>query len=122
MEESKETKKAKVEKEVIGEEIKAQSASVQPEAPAAVVGKPPKVKNKQMIITLAIVSGVVLFFLGLGLGYLLGHSTASTSRNSLPTNRNFTPPSDGGGRRFNPSSGTDDSTNDSNGDTKTQTN
>lgn len=34
--------------------------------------------SRQTILTIAIVSSVVLFFLGLGLGYLLGRSTVTT--------------------------------------------
>lgn len=115
MEEPKEAKKAKGEKVVVSEEVQAQ-----PEAITPVADKPPKAKNKQTVITLAIVSGVVLFFLGLGLGYMLGH--AGTSSRIIPGNGTMQPPSDGGGRRFTPNSNTNNSTDDSSTDTKTQTN
>lgn len=115
MEEPKEAKKAKVEKVVVSEAGEAQPKT---SAPGAV--KPPKAKNKQTVITLAIVSGVVLFFLGLGLGYMLGH--AGTSSRTMPGNGTMQPPPNGGGRRSMPNSGTDDTTDNSKSDTKTQTN
>lgn len=79
-----------------------------------------KAKASQTIITIAIISGVVLFFLGLGLGYMLGR--AGTSSRTNPGNGTMQPPSDGGGRRSMPYPDTDNTTDDSKSDTKTQTN
>lgn len=69
-----------------------------------------KPKGKQTVITFAIISGVVLFFVGLGLGYAWGHGTTS-SRSNVPGSGKFTPPESGGGRRTSPNSGTDNTTN-----------
>lgn len=41
-------------------------------APVAVVSGPKKDKKMQMTITIAIVASALLFFVGLGLGFLLG--------------------------------------------------
>lgn len=60
---------------------------VQPEKPAK------QGLGRQNIITIAIVSGVILFFGGLGLGYLWGHNTSSRfdDRPNNMMNGNFTP-------------------------------
>lgn len=127
MEERKETKKTQVEKGAVKEEVRMPPTPAQPELSTPAVATPSKEKSKQTVITLAIVGGVVLFFIGLGMGYLLGHSTAN-NRGNFPGNGTFTPPENGGGRRFYPNSstnnGTDNNTNSGSNDTnsKTQTN
>lgn len=85
----------------------------------AVVGQS-KAKKNQNVITIAIISGVVLFFVGLGLGYLLGHSTLDGDRDFRGGNLQL-PGNGDGDRRFYPNSGTDDSTNNSGGSSSTTT-
>lgn len=100
------------------EQLRGQSqkkAEVQPTAADQKV-----TKKKQAFYTIAIVSGVILFFVGFGLGYLLGHNTASSSR-SFPDSGTMQPPSDGGGRRFTPSSGTDNNTDDNSSSSSSST-
>lgn len=112
------TESVKKTKPVVTEEMPA----VQPVAVTEPAVKPAAKKplSTQTVITIAIISGVVVFFLGLGLGYMLGH--AGTSSRTMPGNGTMQPPPNGGGRRSMPNSGTDDTTDNSKSDTKTQTN
>ncbi len=65
-----------------------------------------KAKKNQNAITIAIISGVVLFFAGLGLGYLLGHSALDGDRDFRGGNLQL-PGNGDGDRRFYPNSRTD---------------
>jgi hypothetical protein len=81
-------------------------------------------KSNQTALTIAIVSAVVLFFMGLGLGYVLGHATSEQTR--FPGSR-LQFPGDGDGRRLYPNSRSNTDTNtgtgsSSNTNTNTQTN
>ena len=89
----------------------------QPQVVAPVVVQTEKPKNNQSALTIAIISAVALFFVGLGLGYLLGHSTNERSRVPLNGIR-F---QDDRERRFYPNSGTNNNTNDTNSNTNTNT-
>lgn len=103
-------------KESEPEVTKSETVVQQPVAVAPVVLQTEKPKNNQSALTIAIISAVALFFVGLGLGYLLGHSTSERSR--VPMN-GIQLPGDGG-RRFYPNS-TRNSTNGTNSDTNTNT-
>lgn len=93
----------------------------EPQIVGPIVVQTEKPTNNQTALTIAIISAVALFFVGFGLGYLLGHST--NERVKLPTNGTQIPRGDGG-RRFYPNSDTDTTTEgtDSDTNTKTQTN
>lgn len=86
--------------------------------PAVVAQQVPK-KKDQTVITIAILSGVVLFFVGIGLGYLLGHTTVGNDNDFRGGAMQF--PGDGGGRRFYPNSGTNDSTDNNSGSSDSST-
>lgn len=88
-----------------------------------VVAEKAVTKKNQTVITIAIVSGIVLFFVGFGLGYALGHTT--TGFDSDFRGGNLQSPGDGNGRQFYPNSGTNNSTNGGSSSTttpQTQTN
>lgn len=104
-------------KESEPEATKSETVVQQPVAVAPVVVQTEKPKNNQSALTIAIISAVALFFVGLGLGYLLGHSTNERSR--IPLN-GIRLPGDRE-RRFYSNSGTDTSTNSTNGNTNTNT-
>lgn len=59
---------------------KPEQAAPQPQVIAPVVVQAEKPKSNQSALTIAIISAVALFFVGLGLGYLLGHSTNDRAR------------------------------------------
>lgn len=104
----KEAKHVEKKELVVSEEpVKVVEPVVAPVSPV-VAAQPAKKTSKQTLMTIAIAGGIALFFAGLGLGYLWGHSTA--------TNRNFTPngmqiPGNSNGeRRFYPNSGSNNDT------------
>lgn len=104
-------------KESEPEVTKTETVVRQPVAVAPVVVQTEKPKNNQSALTIAIISAVALFFVGLGLGYLLGHSTSERSR--IPMNGIRFP--DDRERRFYPNSGTKNNADGSNSDTNTNT-
>ena len=66
-------------------ETDGEQSSTEETQPVQVIHEQPVVKaglNNQTIITIAIVSSVVLFFIGLGLGYLLGNTTTNNRFNN----------------------------------------
>lgn len=82
-------------------------------------------KSNQTALTIAIVSAVVLFFMGLGLGYVLGQATGEQTRRFPGSRLQF--PGDGDGRRLYPNSRSNTDTNtgtgsSSNTNTNTQAN
>jgi len=98
------------------EEIEKKTEEITAVVPEAQVITPSKTqvtaleapKSQQTMLTLAIISAAVLFFVGLGLGYVVGHTSASRR---LPMNGLQFPGDNDGGRRFYPNSGTRNSTN-----------
>lgn len=99
-------------KKKVGEAAVAEVKQVeQPKDTQGAVDKNKTTNKNQTIITIAIISSVVLFFIGLGLGYVLGHTTADTDRSF--EGGTLQRPGDGGGRRFYPNSGTNNSTDNS---------
>lgn len=122
------TSKKQTENDVVTEVPQEPVTTAEPVAvaPAAPEQATDAKSKRQSLIIGAIVGGVLLFLLGMACGYTIGHAK-TTTRMTFPTNGQFTPPEDGGGRRFYPNSGTNDnstngSSGSSNSDTQTQTN
>lgn len=90
-------------KESKTESTTAEPLAVQPQVvvPAAVQAE--STTKNQVALTIAIISAAALFFVGFGLGYLLGHSTNERTR--IPINE-IQRPGDGAGRRYYPNSST----------------
>jgi|GEM_PF-3916986 len=112
-----EPKKQAEEAAVVAEQPESQPV---PQDSHPVVPEPQKPKKSQTILTVAIASAVVLFFAGLGLGYLLGHSALDGDSDFRGGNLQL-PGNGDGGRRFYPNSGTDDGTNNNSGSSSSTT-
>lgn len=104
-------------------EAEGEKTEQQPQVIAPVLVQTEKPKNSQSTLTIAIISAVVLFFVGIGLGYVLGHTVALHDRDDV-RGGSLRLPRDGGGRRFYPNSNTNTngSSNNSNPSPQTQTN